>query len=77
MGQFALVIDDAPVSGDTYTYGGCCRGDADRHTCFGACGCSAAHITAGTTADTDTELQIPTPSAFAPVGKRGIGCSRQ
>ena len=53
LGAFALVIDDAPVEADTYTCCSSSRGDGDRHTRFGACSCSAAHITAGSAADAD------------------------
>ena len=54
LGQFALVIDDAPVVATPTPVAAASRADADRHTCFGTCSCSAAHFTAGTTADTDT-----------------------
>ena len=75
LGAFALVIDDTPCCGDTYNCCSCCRGDADRHTCFGACGCSAAHITAGTSANTDTNSDTYT-YAFAQ-RETGIGADNR
>ena len=60
LGQFALVIDDAPVAATPTPVAAAVAGNTDRHACFGACSCSAAPITAGSAADAGTPTSVPT-----------------